>query len=111
MSKSITIRMCQYWTITEEVFKQYHAPDYTDEEIQKIWDALVRKHTEPIELGDDEIRASEQDLGDNQILAEALGDVMANVEDEGYDDCEECGELFENEPGCPKVCGKCEKEN
>ena len=29
--------------------------------------------------------------------------------DDGYDDCEVCGQPFENEPDCPKVCGDCEK--
>lgn len=28
----------------------------------------------------------------------------------GWDTCEKCDEVFENEPGCPKICGECETE-
>ncbi len=35
----------------------------------------------------------------------------SSLEDNEYDgwaDCEKCGGLFENEPGCPLICGLCE---
>jgi hypothetical protein len=31
-------------------------------------------------------------------------------DEDGWDDCEKCGQLFENEPDCPKICGECEKD-
>jgi hypothetical protein len=30
--------------------------------------------------------------------------------EEGWDACEKCGEAFENEPECPKICGLCENK-
>jgi hypothetical protein len=37
-------------------------------------------------------------------------DEITENEEDGWDDCEKCGQLFENEPDCPKICGECEKD-
>ena len=26
-----------------------------------------------------------------------------------WDDCENCGQVFENAPDCPNICGECER--
>lgn len=48
----------------------------------------------------------------NQYEYEAAVEEQGESEDEdGWADCEVCGVLFENEPGCPLICGLCEEDD